>query len=59
MSGFRDLLALMLGWKTSSPKWPGWRVAAGQVHAGGADQRGGRPAGQLHTSGTTAGQVYG
>ena len=64
MAGFRDLLALLLAWKSSRPgAEPPYRTAAGQVwhtgaHAGGHHATGQR-AGQAFTPGRVAGQIHG
>lgn len=59
MGGFRDLLAWLLAWKASRSLGEYYRVAAGHVHSCGSQQRLGRAAGQIHTSGTVAGQIDG
>ncbi len=64
MAGFRDLLALLLAWKSSSPgAGPPYRTAAGQVWHTGAHVGGhyvtGRQAGQVFTPGRAAGQIHG
>ena len=64
MAGFRDLLALLLGWKSSSPgAEPPYRTAAGQVWHTGAVAGGhhvtGQKAGLVFTPGPVAGQIHG
>ena len=64
MAGFRDLLALLLAWKSASPiTGPPYRTVAGQVgHTGavaGGQHLTGQRAGQLHTPGRVAGQIHG
>ncbi len=59
MSGFRDLLALVLGWKASRSLRSYYRVDAGQVHVPGIQQGTQRAAGLIHTSGSIAGQIHG
>ncbi|OHB83810.1 MAG: hypothetical protein A2V98_19925 [Planctomycetes bacterium RBG_16_64_12] len=64
MGGFRDLLALLLGWKSASPGAdPPYRAAVGRVWRTGAQA--GRPyvagqrAGRVFTTGPLAGQIHG
>ncbi|NQT15768.1 MAG: hypothetical protein HQ582_23625 [Planctomycetes bacterium] len=54
MGGFRDLLAMLLGWKSAAMgDDPPYRTAAGQIYVTG--QR----AGQVFTNGPVAGQIHG
>ncbi len=54
MGGFRDLLALLVGWKSASRgDDPPYRTVAGQVYVAG-----GR-AGEVFTNGPVAGQIHG
>lgn len=64
MGGFRDLLALLLGWKSAGPGGDSpYHVAAGQVwHTGataGEHYVTGQRAGQAFTTGQVAGQIHG
>jgi hypothetical protein len=64
MGGFRDLLALLLAWKSTSPgAGPPYRSVAGQVWHTGAHVGGhyvpGQQAGQVFTPGRVAGQIHG
>ena len=64
MAGFRDLLALLLGWKSTSVSTePPYRTAAGQVwHTGAAVGRHhvtGQRAGQAFITGRVTGQIHG
>lgn len=64
MGGFRDLLALVLGWKSAAPgDDPPYRTVAGRVWQTGA-ARGqidvtGLRAGQVFISGPVAGEIHG
>jgi hypothetical protein len=64
MAGFRDLLALLLAWKSTGPGAdPPYRTAAGQVSHSGAVAGGyhvtGQRAGRAFTPGRVAGQIHG
>ena len=64
MGGFRDLLALLIGWKSArTGGQPPFRTAAGQVwHTGAATGRTfvtGQKAGRTYTNGQVAGQIHG
>jgi len=64
MGGFRDLLALVCGWKSAPPAPPrSYVTAAGRVWHTGAAAAGsfvaGPRGGQVHTSGKVAGQIHG
>jgi len=64
MAGFRDLLALLLGWKsTSLGTEPPYRSVAGHVWHTGAAAGGhhvtGQRAGRAFTPGRVAGQIHG
>jgi hypothetical protein len=63
MGGFRDLLALLLGWKSARTAVAPFRVVCGQVwHPGalvGRPYLAGQQAGHAHTDGKTAGQIHG
>jgi hypothetical protein len=59
MSTWRDLMALVLGWKTSPSAESSRYTAAGQVHVAGVECGNGRPAGQVHSSGPLRGQIHG
>jgi hypothetical protein len=64
MGGFRDLLALLLGWKSTTPGTePPYRTVARQVWHTGAAVGGhhvtGQRAGQALITGRVAGQIHG
>jgi len=64
MGGFRDLVALLIGWKSAAAgPPPSFETVAGRVwHSGAAAGRSfitGPRAGQVHTSGPIAGQIHG
>ena len=64
MGGFRDLLCLVVGWKSAAAGAdPSYRKTAGNVwHTGPAAARlfvTGQRAGQVHVFGQTAGQIHG
>ena len=64
MGGFRDLLALVLGWKSAHVGGnPPYHAAAGRVWHTGAQAGGqhvaGQRAGQVFTNGPLAGQIHG
>ena len=64
MGGFRDLLALLLGWRSAdSGADPPYRTIVGNLwHTGaaaGQHQGTGQRAGQIHSSSKTAGQING
>lgn len=59
MSGFFDLLALLLGWKSAPAEArPPYRAAAGRVWVPGADAPGGTLAATAFTSGAAAGRTH-
>ena len=64
MGGLRDLLTLLIGWKSAAPGADSpWRTAAGRVwHTGavaGQHDAPGQRAGQVSTNGPLAGQIHG
>ena len=64
MGGFRDLLALLLGWQSANRgDDPPYRTVAGRVwHTGAAVGQvdvTGRRAGQVFTTGPVAGEIHG
>ena len=59
MAGFRDLWALLLGWKSSRPLRSAYYLAFGQVHVTGVGHGPDRPAAAIHSSGPKAGQIHG